>query len=112
MLATKLYAGHPHHNIALVLALSRTVQWIREAAHLDAGGRRRQIEEIGLTAVFAATVVFWLRDDSDGQIRTRQFLGRGLSGADGLMARMFSKTGEIARNDTAGERRSARADRV
>ena len=40
MLAAKLYPGHPHHNVALVLALSRTVQWVREAAHLDGTGRR------------------------------------------------------------------------
>ena len=89
MLGAKLYPGHPHYNIALILSLSRTVQWIREAALLDATGRRRQIEEIGLTALFAAVVSVWLRDDSESQMRTRQFLERSLIGADILMARMF-----------------------
>lgn len=91
MLAAKLYPGHPHHNLALVFALSRTVQWVREAAHLDAGGRRRQVEEIGLTALLASVVMFWLRDDSDGQIATREFLGRLLSRADSVMVRMFGR---------------------
>ncbi len=92
MLAARLYPGHPHHNAALVLALSRTVQWVREAAHLDGAGRRRQVEEIGLTALFAATVVLWLRDESEGQARTRRFLERSLAGADRLMAGPFAGT--------------------
>lgn len=89
MLAARLYPGHPHHNVALALALSRTVQWVREAAHLDGTGRRRQVEEIGLSALFVATVVLWLRDTSDGQAKTRRFLERVLSGADRSMAALF-----------------------
>ena len=100
MLAAKLYPGHPHHNIALVLALSRTVQWVREAAHLDGAGRRRQIEEIGLTALFVATVVLWLRDESEGQTRTRQFLERSLSGTDRLMAELFAKSRDEKKGDS------------
>ena len=92
MLATKLYPGHPHYNIALILRLSRTVQWIREAAHLDATGRRRQVEEIGLTALFAAAVTVWLRDGSDGQTRAREFLENSLTGADNLMVRLFENS--------------------
>jgi AcrR family transcriptional regulator len=92
----KLYLGHPHHNIGLVLWVSRTVQWVREAAHLrnDVGGpavgdRRRRVEEIGLTALFLATIVFWLNDDSPGQERTRAFLRTRLADADRLMGRLF-----------------------
>ena len=86
MLADKLWPFHPHHNIGLVLRLSRTVQWIREAALLDAGGRRRQIEEIGLSALLVATVRRWLRDDGTGQTATREWLARRLDQADRLMA--------------------------
>ena len=93
MLAAKLYPGHPHHNVALVLALSRTVQWVREAAHLDGTGRRRQVEEIGLSALFVATVALWLRDASEDQARTRLFLERALSGADRSMAALFPGPG-------------------
>lgn len=89
MLGEKLYPGHPHHNLALVWTLSRTVQWIRDAAHLDATGRRKQVEEIGLTALFAATVFLWLRDDSVGQQRTRTFLADRLADADAAMARLW-----------------------
>ncbi len=89
MLREKLYPGHPHHNLALLGALSRTVQWIREAALLDAPGKRRQVEEIGLTALFVATVAVWLRDDTPDRRRTHALLSRRLAAADRLMARLW-----------------------
>jgi AcrR family transcriptional regulator len=89
MLAEKRYLGHPHHNLALVLWLSRTVQWIREAALLDAGGRRRQVEEIGLSALFVLTLAVWCRDDSPGESRTRRFLANRLTDAEQAMLRLW-----------------------
>ena len=89
MLAAKLHPPHPHHWIPLVFDLSRTVQWLREAALLDATGRRRQVEEIGLTALFLATLRHWLADESPGQAATRAALARRLARADGLMARFW-----------------------
>ncbi len=89
ILAAKLYPVHVHHNVALVFWLSRTVQWIREAAMLDAGGRRRQVEEIGLTFLFVAVLRRWVRDDSSGQVACRQFLGRRLEASDRIMARLW-----------------------
>lgn len=86
MLAAKMWYAHPHHWVPAIFNLSRTVLWIREAARLDAAGRQRQVEEIGLTGLFVATLRVWLRDDSDGQQRTRDFLRRRLRGADRLMA--------------------------
>jgi hypothetical protein len=88
MLLGKLYPGHPHHLLALVFRLSRTVQWWREAARLDAPPPQRQIEEIGLTWIFAATVAFWAADSSADQKATRVFLARALDAADRLMARL------------------------
>jgi AcrR family transcriptional regulator len=82
MLGEKLYPGHPHHNIGLVLRLSRTVQWVRDAAGLDAGGRRKQIEEIGLSALFVATLARWARDQTPDQEMTRAFLATRLRHAD------------------------------
>ncbi len=87
MLRTKLYWGHPHHWVPMVFSLSRFIQWVREAALLNAGGRRRQAEEIGLTALFLATLAVWLRDDTVEQQRTHAFLSRRLNCADRLMAR-------------------------
>ncbi len=82
MLAEKLYPGHPHHNLALVFWLSRTVQWIREAALLDAGGMQKRVEEIGITALFVATLGVWVRDESPGAERTRRFLANRLAAAE------------------------------
>ncbi|MDX1400816.1 MAG: hypothetical protein R3245_02745 [Kiloniellales bacterium] len=86
MLETKLYLGHPHHWVPMIFNLSRTVQWLRDAAGLDRGGRWRQVEEIGLTSLFLATLLKWCRDTSDGQEQTRRFLERSLSASDRLMA--------------------------
>lgn len=87
MLLGKLYPGHPHHLVALVFRLSRTVQWWREAARLDAPPPRRQVEEIGLTWIFAGTVALWAADASADHQATRAFLARALGAADGAMAR-------------------------
>lgn len=87
MLSTKLYPSHPHHWVPMVFNLSRTIQWLRDAAMLDAGGLRRQIEEVGLTALFLATLAHWLRDESQNQERTRDFLARNLGLADSAIAR-------------------------
>lgn len=78
MLSGKLYLGHPHHWVPMIFNLSRTIQWLREAAALDAGGRQRQMEEIGLTGLFLITLRYWCRDKSENQERTRDFLWRAL----------------------------------
>ena len=89
MLAAKMHLPHPHHWLPMVFDLSRTVQWLRDATGLNAGGRRRQLEEIGLTALFVATLRYWLKDDSAGQEMTRERLARRLARADALMARLW-----------------------
>lgn len=90
MLRTKLHLPHPHHWVPAVFNLSRTIHWLREAARLPApyGGRRSQVEEIGLTALFLSTLAVWCRDDSEGQERTRRFLRGRLQQADRLLARI------------------------
>ncbi|NKB59892.1 MAG: TetR/AcrR family transcriptional regulator [Alphaproteobacteria bacterium] len=93
MLSEKTYLSHPHHWVPMIFNLSRTIQWVREAALLDAGGRRRQVEEVGLTAVFLATLAVWRRDDSDNQDRTRDFLRRRLARADRTLAALFRRRG-------------------
>jgi AcrR family transcriptional regulator len=91
ILTAKLYPSHPHHWMPLVFNLSRSIHWLREAALLDATGRRRQIEEVGLTALFLATLASWLRDDTPDQARTRKFLQHRLEDADRLMVRAWGK---------------------
>ena len=80
MLEGKLHLSHPHHWVPMIFNLSRTIHWLREAARLPAeyGTREARREEIQLTALFAATLLMWARDDSPGQARTRRFLRQEL----------------------------------
>lgn len=89
MLRTKLYPSHPHHWLPMVFSLSRLINWLRDAALLDAGGRRRRAEELGLTALFVATLAVWQRDGSPDQARTREFLRRRLAEAGRAMRRLY-----------------------
>ena len=89
MIRAKLYPSHPHHWVPMIFNLSRTIQWLRDAAHLDAGGRRRQLEEVGLSALFLATLRVWMSDESPDQARTRTYLERRLARADRVMARLW-----------------------
>ena len=89
MLREKLYPSHPHHWVPMIFNLSRIIQWLRDAALLDAGGRRRQVEEVGLTALFLATLAVWQWDETVGQERTRAFLRRCLARADRSMVRLW-----------------------
>jgi len=79
MITHKLEPGHVHVQFPALLRISRTVQWIREAAHLDAPLPRRALEETALTALFVRTFGGWLGDDSSAQARTRDRLDRRLA---------------------------------
>ena len=87
ILSYKLQPVHIHLQGALVVATSRRVQWLREAARLNATGRQKSIEELGLTLLFVATVGRWLRDRSENFERTQRFIARRLACADRLMTR-------------------------
>ncbi|WP_430230464.1 TetR/AcrR family transcriptional regulator [Nitrosomonas communis] len=78
MILAKLEPGHIHIQIPAVMRISRTVQWIREAAQRDATFLRRALEESALTTVYLMTFFFWMRDETPGSKRTRQFLNRNL----------------------------------
>ena len=91
ILATKLYPSHPHHWVPLVFNLSRSIHWLREAALLDALGRRRQMEEVGLSALFLMALAVWLRDETPGQARTRDVLRHRLADADRAMVRVWGQ---------------------
>lgn len=91
MIRAKLHPSHPHHWVPMVFNLSRTIHWLREAAMLPAryGTLRAQVEEVGLTALFLATLGVWAFDDSPAQLRTRQFLADRLAAADRAMLRLW-----------------------
>ncbi len=84
MIYGKLEPGHVHVQIPGLLRVSRTVQWIREAAHRDATYLRRALEETGLTTLYVMTFLYWLRDESTDFSRTRRFLERSLRLAERL----------------------------
>jgi ubiquinone biosynthesis protein COQ9 len=74
MIGAKLEFGHIHIQIPGLMRISRTVQWVREAALRDATFARRALEETALTTIYLVTFIFWMRDDSENSRRTRQFL--------------------------------------
>ncbi len=84
MLLYKLEPAHIHLQLQGILRVSRTVQWIREAAQQDSTHLRRIIEEIGLTSIYLATFTFWMNDRSEQQQRTRTFLEHRLQEAETL----------------------------
>ena len=88
MLSAKLYPSHPHHWVPAIFHLSRLIQWVRDAACLDAPGQRRQVEEVGLTLLFLVILRVWLRDETDDLATTRRFLRRRLKEADRLLANL------------------------
>jgi AcrR family transcriptional regulator len=79
MLLYKLEPGHIHLQIGGILRISRTVQWLMEAADLKARHLHRIRQEIALSTVFVSTFVHWLNDSSVHQQRCRQSLKRKLA---------------------------------
>jgi AcrR family transcriptional regulator len=88
MLRYKLQPDHVHLQAAGLLRISRTVQWIREAARLPASGWRRELEEMALTGIFVSTVGCWLLDDSPDSRRTRSWLEGRLAAAERMALRL------------------------
>lgn len=82
MLGYKLQPEHLHLQALGLTRVSRTVQWVREAACLPSVGWRRELEEVALTAIYLSTFAYWLRDDSPGAERTSAWLDRLLAGAE------------------------------
>jgi len=82
LLLYKLEPGHLHLQAAGVLRISRTVQWFREAAGLNASHGHRIAQEVALSTIYLAVFVYWLRDSSEGQQKTRQLLRRKLAAGD------------------------------
>lgn len=78
MIAHKLEFGHIHVQFPAILRISRTVQWIREAALLDAPLPRRALEETAMTALFVKVFLCWLYDHPPGFTRSHRWLDRGL----------------------------------
>jgi ubiquinone biosynthesis protein COQ9 len=74
MILGKLEPGHLHIQIPGIMRVSRTVQWVREAAHRDATYVRRALEETVLTSIYLMTFFHWMYDESPHSERTSRFL--------------------------------------
>ncbi len=84
MIYGKMELGHLHVQIPGLMRVSRTVQWIREAAHLDAVYVRRALEETGLTSIYLMTFFCWMKDNSPNSEKTSCFLDRLLGTTEKL----------------------------
>ena len=84
MLLYKLEPGHIHLQLAGILRISRTVQWLREAASLNARGTARIGQELALSSLFVAVFIYWLNDSSPAQQRSQQILQRKLQCGDAV----------------------------
>ncbi len=84
MICGKFEPGHLHYQYAGLQRVSRTVQWLREAAQRDVVQPWRAVEETALTAIYLATFFYWMRDDSENAARTAAFLDKLLTRAERL----------------------------
>ncbi|MDP1549645.1 MAG: TetR/AcrR family transcriptional regulator [Nitrosomonas sp.] len=107
MIGAKLEPGHLHIQIPAVMRISRTVQWVREAAQRDATFLRRALEETALTTIYLATFVYWMRDESENFQRTRDFLEQKLQMAESLDRLIYGTSHKETTTDSAADPGSA-----
>ncbi|HVW63907.1 MAG TPA: TetR/AcrR family transcriptional regulator [Nitrosospira sp.] len=93
MIYGKLEPGHIHIQIPGLIRISRTVQWMREAAGRNATYIRRALEETALTSIYLATFAYWMNDGSSGSAGTGRFLDRCLAIAENADRIMFIRRG-------------------
>lgn len=84
MLKYKLEFGHIHLQASGILRISRTVQWMLDAAGSKTVHLARIAEEIGTTSIFLTTFMYWLTDHSEGYTKTIKILDSLLRKAEKL----------------------------
>ena len=84
MILAQCEPGHLHVQIPALLRISRTVQWMREAAGLQDTGFQRATAEAVLTSIYLTTFIYWLQDDSVDSTQTRALLDSLLGKAEFL----------------------------
>jgi AcrR family transcriptional regulator len=85
MIAAKAEPGHLHIQVPAVMRISRTVQWLREAARLQDQGLARALGETALTAIYLVVFSRWLTERRPGSPHTRTLLDNLLGGAERLL---------------------------
>jgi AcrR family transcriptional regulator len=108
MILAKCEPGHLHVQIPAILRVSRTVQWMREAAHRDATFLARALEETVLTSIYLTTFIYWMQDDSVDADRSRRLLDNLLAMAEGVASwlpwLLSSAAGETVSTPAAASR--------
>lgn len=84
MLYYKLEPGHVHLQAAALLRISRTVQWLRELAGLQASGGARIAQELALSGLFTTLFISWLYDTSPEQTTSLKRLKTALASLNKL----------------------------
>ena len=96
MIFGKLEPGHIHYQVKGLLRVSRTVQWLREAAGISSTLPGRAIEETALTALYLVTFAKWVFDDTKDSQSTSRFLQNRLNSACRLYPRSDRHTEAVA----------------
>ncbi len=99
MILGKCEPGHLHVQIPGLLRVSRTVQWVREAAGRDATYLHRALEESVLTSIYLMTFIRWMGDDSPDAALTRRLLDRLLGIAEGVEALALGRRSSRRRHE-------------
>jgi AcrR family transcriptional regulator len=94
MILAKCEPGHIHIQFPAVLRISRTVQWLREAAGLKDAFLHRALAETALTGIYLAVFVRWLNDTSADATPTRRLLIQLLTQAERLALALPGFRGE------------------
>jgi AcrR family transcriptional regulator len=114
MILGKLEPGHIHIQFPAILRISRTVQWMREAAGYDASFPIRAFEEVAHTSIYLAAFSCWMFDETPKAEATQRFLERQLQRAEcAFNCCGCSKTGvpsEGANQSSSGETESLDKD--
>ncbi|NOZ10127.1 MAG: TetR/AcrR family transcriptional regulator [Gammaproteobacteria bacterium] len=106
ILQYKMLLLHVHLQLHGLTRISRTMQWLCEAAVLESLDRstQRELEEIGITAIYLRTFQYWLSDDSADSENTQQLLSRLLNRAEKLGELIFGPHDNITGgHNTASE---------
>ncbi len=93
MILSKCEPGHLHIQLPAIMRISRTVQWLREAAQAKDTFMQRALAETALTGIYLAVFIHWLNDDSADSARTRRLLDRLLARAEWLVRHLPGFTG-------------------
>jgi ubiquinone biosynthesis protein COQ9 len=107
MIYGKLEPGHIHIQIPGLMRVSRTVQWMREAAHRDATFLRRALEETALTSIYLTAFFYWMRDDTPDSASTSRLLDRLLGIAERLDHTVYPQPRPTRADEEASEEKDS-----